>query len=62
MTLGPDVMVRAGRPTAGSCSYDTRQPFFRNYRARTLAIDGGMLEMFPTGRSIIWRRVPARSR
>ena len=48
--LGPDVMVR-GWTADGRILFVTThgQPFFRNYRAYTLAIDGGMPELLPYG-------------
>ena len=48
--LGPDVMVR-GFTRDGRVLFVTTygQPFFRNYRAFTLPLEGGMPEMIPLG-------------
>jgi tricorn protease len=48
--LGPDVMVRGFTPDGRILLVTTYgQPFFRNYRAFTLGIDGGMPDMLPLG-------------
>ena len=48
--LGPDVMVRGFTPDGRILFVTTYgQPFFRNYRAFTLPIDGGMPEPIPLG-------------
>ena len=48
--LGPDVMVRGWTPEGRILFVSTYgQPFFRNYRAFTLQVDGGMPEMIPLG-------------
>lgn len=48
--LGPDVMVRGWTPDGRILFVSTYgQPFFRNYRAFTLPVDGGMPEMVPLG-------------
>ncbi len=48
--LGPDVQVRGWTP-AGRILFVTTygQPFFRNYRAYTLDVAGGMPELLPLG-------------
>ena len=48
--LGPDVMVRGWTPE-GSVLFVTTwgQPFFRNYRAYTLDVDGGLPALLPYG-------------
>ncbi len=48
--LGPDVMVR-GFTADGRILFVTThgQPFFRNYRAYTLGVDGGLPELLPLG-------------
>ena len=46
--LGPDVMVRGFTPDGRILFVTTYgQPFFRNYRAFTLPIEGGMPELHP---------------
>ena len=48
--LGPDVMVRGFTPDGRILFVSTHgQPFFRNYRAFTLATDGGLPELLPYG-------------
>jgi len=48
--LGPDVMVRGWTPDGRILFVSTYgQPFFRNYRAFTLAVEGGTPEMVPLG-------------
>jgi len=48
--LGPDVMVRGWTPEGRILFVTTYgQPFFRNYRAFTLPIEGGMPEPIPLG-------------
>ncbi|MGE5339309.1 MAG: S41 family peptidase [Gemmatimonadota bacterium] len=48
--LGPDVMVRGFTPDGRILFVTTHgQPFFRNYRAHTLALDGGLPELLPYG-------------
>ena len=48
--LGPDVQVRGWTPEGRILFVTTYgQPFFRNYRAFTLPIDGGLPEMIPLG-------------
>jgi tricorn protease len=48
--LGPDVQVRGFTPDGRILFVTTHgQPFFRNYRAFTLGVDGGMPEMLPLG-------------
>ena len=48
--LGPDVLVRGWTPEGRILFVTTHgQPFFRNYRAFTLGIDGGLPEMLPYG-------------
>jgi len=48
--LGPDVMVRGWTPEGRILFVTTYgQPFFRNYRAFTLPIDGGMPQLIPLG-------------
>ena len=48
--LGPDVMVRGWTPEGRILFVTTwGQPFFRNYRAFTLGIDGGIPELIPLG-------------
>ena len=48
--LGPDVMVRGWTPDGRILFVTTHgQPFFRNYRAFTLGIDGGIPEILPYG-------------
>ncbi|MGE5737592.1 MAG: S41 family peptidase [Betaproteobacteria bacterium] len=48
--LGPDVMVRGFTPDGRILFVTTYgQPFFRNYRAFTLPVDGGMPELLPLG-------------
>jgi tricorn protease len=48
--LGPDVIVRGWTPE-GSILFVTTwgQPFFRNYRAHTLDVDGGLPNLLPYG-------------
>ena len=48
--LGPDVIVRGWTPDGHILFVTTHgQPFFRNYRAFTLGVDGGLPEMLPLG-------------
>ena len=48
--LGPDVMVRGFAPDGRIVFVTTHgQPFFRNYRAFTLPIEGGIPELLPLG-------------
>jgi tricorn protease len=48
--LGPDVMVRGFTPDGRILFVTTHgQPFFRNYRAYALALDGGLPELLPYG-------------
>ena len=48
--LGPDVLVRGWTPEGRILFVTTHgQPFFRNYRAFTLGVDGGLPEMLPYG-------------
>jgi tricorn protease len=48
--LGPDVMVRGFTPDGRILFVTTYgQPFFRNYRAWTLGLDGGLPELLPYG-------------
>ena len=48
--LGPDVMVRGWTPDGRILFVTTHgQPFFRNYRAYTLPVEGGMPELIPLG-------------
>ncbi|HEX6137240.1 MAG TPA: S41 family peptidase [Casimicrobiaceae bacterium] len=48
--LGPDVMVRGFAPDGRILFVTTYgQPFFRNYRAFTLPVEGGMPEPIPLG-------------
>ena len=48
--LGPDVMVRGFMPDGRILFVTTQgQPFFRNYRAFTLGLDGGLPELLPYG-------------
>jgi tricorn protease len=48
--LGPDVMVRGFTPDGRILFVTTHgQPFFRNYRAYTLGVDGGLPELLPYG-------------
>lgn len=48
--LGPDVMVRGFAPDGRILFVSTYgQPFFRNYRAFTLSVDGGLPELLPYG-------------
>ena len=48
--LGPDVLVRSWTPDGRILFVTTHgQPFFRNYRAFTLGVDGGLPEMLPLG-------------
>lgn len=48
--LGPDVQVRGFTPDNRILFVTTQgQPFFRNYRAFTLALAGGLPEMLPWG-------------
>jgi tricorn protease len=48
--LGPDVMVRGFTPEGRILFVTTHgQPFFRNYRACTLGLDGGLPEVLPYG-------------
>jgi tricorn protease len=48
--LGPDVMVRGWTPDARILFVTTYgQPFFRNYHAYTLPVEGGMPEPIPLG-------------
>ena len=48
--LGPDVMVRGWTPEGRILFVTTQgQPFFRNYRAFTLPIEGGLPTLLPLG-------------
>jgi len=48
--LGPDVMVRGFTPDGRIVFVTTHgQPFFRNYRAFTLGVEGGLPELLPLG-------------
>ncbi len=48
--LGPDVLVRGWTPQGRILFVTTHgQPFFRNYRAFTLGLTGGLPEMLPLG-------------
>ncbi|HEU0199702.1 MAG TPA: hypothetical protein VFR86_04635, partial [Burkholderiaceae bacterium] len=48
--LGPDVMVRGFAPDGRIVFVSTcGQPFFRNYRAFSLALEGGLPELLPLG-------------
>ena len=48
--LGPDVMVRGFTPDGHVLFVTTYgQPFFRNYRAYTLPVEGGIPELMPLG-------------
>ncbi len=48
--LGPDVMVRGWTPDGRILFVTTHgQPFFRNYRAHTIDIAGGLPELLPWG-------------
>ena len=48
--LGPDVMVRGFTPDGRILFVTTYgQPFFRNYRAFTLPVEGGMPDLIPLG-------------
>ena len=48
--LGPDVLVRGWTPDGRILFVTTHgQPFFRNYRAFTLGVTGGLPEMLPLG-------------
>jgi tricorn protease len=48
--LGPDVLVRGWTPEGRILFVTTHgQPFFRNYRAFTLDVDGGLPKMLPLG-------------
>jgi tricorn protease len=48
--LGPDVLVRGWTPEGRILFVTTHgQPFFRNYRAFTLGVDGGLPEILPYG-------------
>lgn len=48
--LGPDVMVRGFTPDGRILFVTTQgQPFFRNYRAHVLSIQGGLPELLPLG-------------
>ena len=48
--LGPDVIVRGWTPEGRILFVTTHgQPFFRNYRAFTLGVDGGLPELLPYG-------------
>ncbi len=48
--LGPDVMVRGFTPEGDILFVTTHgQPFFRNYRAFTLPVTGGLPELLPCG-------------
>jgi tricorn protease len=48
--LGPDVMVRGFTPDGKILIVTTQgQPFFRNYRAHVLPIEGGLPELLPLG-------------
>ena len=60
--LGPDVMVRGWTPEGRILFVTTHgQPFFRNYRAFTLPVDGRHAGApAATGRSTTWPTGPAR--
>jgi tricorn protease len=48
--LGPDVIVRGWTPEGRILFVSTHgQPFFRNYRAYTLGVEGGLPELLPYG-------------
>jgi tricorn protease len=48
--LGPDVIVRGFTPDGRILFVTTHgQPFFRNYRAFTLPVEGGLPELLPLG-------------
>jgi tricorn protease len=48
--LGPDVMVRGWTPDGRILFVTTHgQPFFRNYRAFTLPVEGGLPDLLPLG-------------
>src|SRR6187549_581510 len=48
--LGPDVMVRGFTPEGRILFVTTHgQPFFRNYRAYTLDVAGGLPQLLPLG-------------
>ncbi|HYR48837.1 MAG TPA: peptidase, partial [Candidatus Eisenbacteria bacterium] len=48
--LGPDVIVRGWTPEGAILFVTTwGQPFFRNYRAYTLDVDGGLPTLLPYG-------------
>ena len=48
--LGPDVIVRGWTPEGAILFVTTwGQPFFRNYRAHTLDVDGGLPTLLPYG-------------
>ena len=48
--LGPDVIVRGWTPEGAILFVTTwGQPFFRNYRAFSLAVDGGLPSLLPYG-------------
>lgn len=48
--LGPDVLVRGFTPEGKILFVTTHgQPFFRNYRAFTLGVEGGLPELLPLG-------------
>ena len=48
--LGPDVMVRGWTPEGRILFVTTQgQPFFRNYRAFTLPVEGGLPTLLPLG-------------
>jgi len=48
--LGPDVMVRGFTPEGDILFVTTQgQPFFRNYRAFTLSVSGGLPKLLPHG-------------
>jgi tricorn protease len=48
--LGPDVMVRGFTPDGRILFVTTHgQPFFRNYRAYTLGVEGGLPDLLPLG-------------
>ena len=48
--LGPDVIVRGWTPQGKILFVTTQgQPFFRNYRAFTLGVEGGLPELLPHG-------------
>ncbi|HEY5898711.1 MAG TPA: S41 family peptidase [Burkholderiales bacterium] len=48
--LGPDAIVRGWTPDGKILFVTTYgQPFFRNYRAYTLGVDGGLPELLPYG-------------